>query len=193
VGPPGQPRERTRHVSTLGLTIDSPLKHSRLTAFFRYILFIPLALVNYLYAIAAYVVAFIAWFAIVFTGRYPAGLYRFAAGYLRFFTRAVAYLMLAVDVYPPFSGDETAEYPVHVNIPERLERYSRLKTFFRLIYIIPAYVVVVVLGIGLYIAVVISWFAILITARDPFASYKQFAIGWVLKFAALYLLVVEDY
>ncbi len=180
-------------MSTLSLTIDSPLKHSRLTTFFRYILFLPLAIVNYLYAIGAYIVALVAWFAILFTGRYPAGAYRFAAGYLRFSTRAVSYLMLAVDVYPPFSGEEAPGYPVVVGIPERLERYSRLKTFFRVIYIIPAYVAVVVLGIGLYITVFISWFTIMIAARDPFTEYKRFAIGWVLKFAALMLLVVEDY
>jgi Domain of unknown function (DUF4389) len=180
-------------VSTLSLTIDSLPKHNRLTSFFRYILFIPLALVNYLYAIGAYIATVIAWFAILFTGRYPEGLYGFTSGYLRFSTRAISYLMLAVDVYPPFSGDEAPDYPVHVTIPARLERYSRLKTLFRMIYIIPAYVVVVVLGIGLYITVVISWFTILFTARDPFASFKLFALGWVLKFAALYLLVVEDY
>ncbi|MGD1051052.1 MAG: hypothetical protein ABR947_08285 [Solirubrobacteraceae bacterium] len=49
------------------------------------------------------------------------------------------------------------------------------------------------LGIGLHVARFLSWFSIMITARDPFAAYKQFALGWVLKFAALYLLVVEDY
>ena len=59
--------------------------------------------------------------------------------------------------------------------------------------IIPAYLIVMVAGILLCAAVVISWFVILITARDPFTDYKKFAIGWVLKFAALYLLVTEDY
>jgi hypothetical protein len=180
-------------VSTLSLTIDAPLKHNRLTTFFRYILFLPLAVVNYLYGIAAYVVTVIAWFAILFTGRYPQGLYRFASGYLRFSTRALSYLMLAVDVYPPFTGEDAPGYPVAVAIPERQARYSRLKTFFRMIYIIPAYVAVVVLGIGLYVTVVISWFTIIIAARDPFTDYKKFALGWVLKFSALYLLVVEDY
>jgi len=180
-------------VSTLALTIDSPPTHNRLTTFFRYILFIPLGIVNYLYAIGAYVVAIVAWFAILFTGRYPEGLYRFASGYLRFSLRAVSYLMLAVDVYPPFSGEEAPGYPVAVAIPERLASYSRLKTFFRMLYIIPAYIAVVVLGIGLYVCVVISWFTIIITARDPFTDYKRFALGWVLKFAALFLLVVEEY
>jgi hypothetical protein len=112
---------------------------------------------------------------------------------VRFSTRAVAYMMLAVDAYPPFSGDEAVDYPVRVRIPARKDRYSRLKTLFRIIFIIPAYLIVVVVGIVLYGAVVISWFAILITARDPFTNYKRFAIGWVLKFAALYLLVTEDY
>jgi hypothetical protein len=68
-------------------------------------------------AIVAYVAVVIAWFAIVITGRYPAGLYGVAAGYLRFSTRAVAYMMLAVDAYPPFSVDEAVDYPVRVHIP----------------------------------------------------------------------------
>src|SRR5450631_639328 len=59
--------EGTRHVSTVSQTIAAPLKHSRLTTFFRYILFIPLAIVNWLYAIAAYIAVIVAWFAIVFT------------------------------------------------------------------------------------------------------------------------------
>ena len=49
-------------------------------------------------------------------------------------------------------------------IPERQQHYSRLKTLFRVIYIIPAYLMVIVTGILLYIAVIVSWFAILITA-----------------------------
>jgi hypothetical protein len=180
-------------VSTLSVTIDAPSHHNRLTTFFRLILLVPLYLVNYLYAIGAYIVAFIAWWAILFTGRYPEGLYRFAAGYLRYSTRMISYAMLAVDVYPPFSGEPQPAYPAHVEVPDRLERYSRLKTFFRMIYIIPAYLVVAVLGIGLYFATLVSWFTIVIAARDPFSSFKQFAIGWVLKFAALFLLVVETY
>ena len=83
-------RRRDLDVSTVSLTIAARLKHSRLTTFFRYILAIPLLFVNYFYAIVAYIAVIFAWFAIVITGRYPAGLYGFAAGYLRFSTRAVA-------------------------------------------------------------------------------------------------------
>jgi hypothetical protein len=180
-------------VSTISLAVDSPLKHSRLTTFFRYILFIPLAIVNYFYAILAYIAVLLASFAIVFTARYPSGLYNFVAGYLRFSTRAIAYLMLAVDVYPPFNGELGPDYPVQVHVPARKERYSRLKTLFRVVYIIPAYLIAVVLMIVLYVTVVISWFTILITAHDPFTEYKKFAMRWQLKFMGLYLLVIEDY
>jgi hypothetical protein len=47
----------------------------------------------------------IAWFAILFTGRYPEGLYHFGSGVLRWNIRVDAYLLLLTDVYPPFSLD----------------------------------------------------------------------------------------
>ncbi len=46
-------------------------KRNRLTAFFRLILAIPLAIVLYVYALIAYVAIVIAWFAIVITAHYP--------------------------------------------------------------------------------------------------------------------------
>ena len=44
----------------------------------------------------------VAWFAIVFTGGYPAGLYEFAVGVLRWDLRVEAYVLLMRDEYPPF-------------------------------------------------------------------------------------------
>ena len=52
---------------------------SRLTSFFRALLAIPVLLWVAIYGIAAFFVWIAAWFAIVFTGRYPAGMYRFLA------------------------------------------------------------------------------------------------------------------
>jgi hypothetical protein len=45
----------------------------------------------------------IAWFAILFTGRYPEGLYRFGVGVLQWNLRVEAYVLLLRDEYPPFS------------------------------------------------------------------------------------------
>ena len=51
------------------------------------------------------VTTIIAWFAILFTGRYPESLYRFGVGVLRWNMRVDAYLLLLRDEYPPFSFD----------------------------------------------------------------------------------------
>jgi hypothetical protein len=45
----------------------------------------------------------VAWFLILFTGEYPAGLYEFGVGSLRWLIRLQAYLLLLIDDYPPFS------------------------------------------------------------------------------------------
>lgn len=78
---------------------------SRLSTFWpiRWILAIPhliiLGVLNY----AITVVVFIAWVIALFTGRVPAGLHNFIAGYLRWYTRAYAYILNLIDDYPPFS------------------------------------------------------------------------------------------
>jgi hypothetical protein len=58
-------------------------------------------------SIAAVVSVIIAWFAILFTGRYPVGLFNFVTGVLRWSLRVSAYAsLLTTDEYPPFSLEE---------------------------------------------------------------------------------------
>ena len=80
-------------------------KRSRLTTFFRLLLAIPHFIAVTFYFLAAEVVVIIAWFALLFTGRYPQGMYDFVAGALRYQTRVYGYAALLTDQYPPFSGD----------------------------------------------------------------------------------------
>jgi hypothetical protein len=93
------------------------VERSRLTVFFRFIMVIPHLIWSMFYGLAAEIVVFLAWFAIVVTGRYPAGMYDFVAGYLRFSTRLLGYMLLVTDEFPPFDGGEHPEYPVQVVIP----------------------------------------------------------------------------
>jgi hypothetical protein len=53
--------------------------------------------------IAWFVTSVIAWFAILFTGEYPAGLYRFGVGVMRWGIRVESYALLMRDEYPPFT------------------------------------------------------------------------------------------
>jgi hypothetical protein len=177
------------------LTIEFPLTRSRLTTFFRCILAIPLILFLYVYEIAAFVALIIAWFALLITGRYPDGIYRFVSGFLRYYIRLVSYILLVVDTYPPFGGGDYPEYPVHVALPQPKPQYSRLKVLLRIFYVLPMLILVYFLMIALYVLVIIAWFAIVISGRLPafIATYMQFALGWLLKLEGLALLLTENY
>ena len=70
----------------------------------KWFLAIPHYVVLIFLNLAAFVVAIVAWFAILFTGRYPRGLFDFVVGVLRWQLRVAAYaFLLTTDRYPPFS------------------------------------------------------------------------------------------
>jgi hypothetical protein len=70
----------------------------------KWLLVIPHLIVLLFLWFAAVVVVIIAWFAILFTGRYPRAMFDFVEGVLRWGQRVIAYAFLLVtDTYPPFS------------------------------------------------------------------------------------------
>lgn len=83
--------------------VDPSQPRDRLTVGLRLLLAIPQFIVLFFVGIAWTIVTVVAWFAILFTGRYPAGLAFFSVGALRWYFRVEAYLLLLVDEYPPFS------------------------------------------------------------------------------------------
>lgn len=91
----------------------------RVTVFLRLLLVIPHYLVLYFLGIAAGVVAFIGWWAALFTGWLPDFAVSYMTGYIRWYARVNAYVMLLTDVYPPFSLDDEPAYPVRIAIPAR--------------------------------------------------------------------------
>jgi len=142
-------------------------RRNRLTAFFRLILAIPLAIWLYLYGIAASIVIIIAWFAIVITGRYPQSLYDFVAGFTRFLARFTAYAVLLTDPYPSFGGAPDPAYPVRMEFSGPLDPYSRLRTLFRIILAIPILVVRYVMTLMLEIGAIAAWVVIVVTGTLP--------------------------
>lgn len=65
---------------------------------------IPHGFCLFFYAIAAMFVGFVAWWAILFTGKYPRGMFEFNVGLTRWVMRVGAYMNSWTDVYPPFTG-----------------------------------------------------------------------------------------
>lgn len=95
----------TKETKTYPITVEFsfPERLSRLTTFFRVFMAIPQAFALYFVQIVAAIVIFFAWWAILFTGTYPKGLFDFASGSLRWSTRLNGYMYLLTDKYPPFS------------------------------------------------------------------------------------------
>jgi hypothetical protein len=84
---------------------EEPEVRNRLSVALRIFYVIPHAIVLIFVGIAWAVTWIIDWFIILFTGKVPEGLYRFGAGYLRWYLRVEAYFLLLQDKYPPFSLD----------------------------------------------------------------------------------------
>ena len=104
VAPSGPERRsitvQTRH-PTSRVTTSSRARGCPLVKWF---LAIPHFIVLFFLAIGAFFAVIIAWFAIVFTGRYPRGLFDYVVGVGRWGLRVYAYAFLLVtDRYPPFS------------------------------------------------------------------------------------------
>lgn len=167
------------------LAITDDLERSRLTVFLRILLVIPHFIWLLLWGIAVWFAVIAAWFAGIVTGRVPDGLHGFIASYLRYLTHVYAYFSIAADPFPGFSG--AVGYPVDVEIAPATDQ-SRLTIFFRLLLVIPAYIVLTVLGYVAQIVMFIAWFYALFAGklhgglRDVLAYWLRYnaqTIGYV--------------
>jgi hypothetical protein len=178
-------------------------ERNRLTAALRPILAIPQWLLvgepgqdvgGGVVGLAATIMAIISWFAIVFTGRQPRGLWDFTNFYMRWRGNAVAYMALLRDEYPPF-GPGDGSYPASFSVAGFPETRNRWSVGLRLIYAIPQLIVLFFLGIAWLVTVVIAWFAILFTGRYPEGLYT-FGVGymrWSFRVDAYLLLMRDEY
>lgn len=140
----------------------------------------------------AYFLAIINWFAIVFTGKAIDGIRDLALFYLRWRARAIAYVALLADEYPPF-GD--SPYPATITIVAPAQARNRLTVFFRLILAIPHFIVLAFVMMGWVITSIVAWLAILIagTYPRPLFAFGAGALRWLLRVEAYMLLVVDEY
>lgn len=188
------------------LVVDGALRRSRLTVFFR----LPLAVVHLvwlaLWSVVLYVAMVVGWLVTLVRGRLPAPLHRFAAAYVRYVVHVTAFLFLAANPFPGFTG-APGSYPVDVEI-DPPERQNRWKTGFRLILAIPAGMLVTTLAAGsltvstrsfsanfslLWSAAFLAWFVAL--ARGAITPGLRDAMLLALAYAAQelsYVLLLTD-
>ena len=182
------------HPYPVAFGVDYAERRSRLSAFFRLILAIPLMLWLYVFSIVGYLAVAIAWFAIVITGRYPTGLYNLVARFTRFLACTNAYMGMLCDPYPSFVGSHDPSYPVRMHFVP-LDRYSRLKTFFRAILSIPILILRYAVNLLFEIAAVAAWFVILITGRLPRGLFDVMVLAnsYTARSDAYLVLLTETY
>jgi hypothetical protein len=169
----------------LGGQLTQPL--SRWLWLVKWFLLIPHFIVLLALWLAFGLVTFVAFFAILFTGRYPRSLFEFNAGVLRWTWRVTyyGYSALGTDVYPPFSLGLHPDYPAtfEIDYPEHLSRGLVLVKWWLLA--IPQYLVLGFLTGGAFAATRWAWGS----ASIPFGGL----IGLLATFAGLALLFTGEY
>jgi len=183
----------------------------------KWILAIPHYIVLFFLHIAYGVVTVIAFFTILFTGRYPRALFDFNVGVMRWRWRVIFYALTALgtDKYPPFSLSANTEYPAdqEVDYPEHLHRGLVLIKWWLLA--IPHYLIIAVFFSGgwrafmvdqnemvaylmpslIVILLLIAVVGLLFTGRYPKGLY-DFVIGinrWALRVYAYASLMRDEY
>jgi hypothetical protein len=194
------------------LTIDYPIKLDRMTTLLRAIWILPIAIVLGLLTasgnqtmvsaggqqaagaggglLAGLAVATALMIAV--RVRYPRWWFDFARELTRFGARIGAYLALLTDRYP--STVEEQSVHLDVDYPDVERDLNRWLPLVKWLLAIPHYVILVFLSIGAVLAIVVAWFAILITGRypQPLFNYVVGVSRWSLRVSAYAFLLVTD-
>ncbi len=149
-------------------------------------------------SIASAVVTFIAFWAILFTGRYPQSMFEFQVKAMRWDLRLRSRLNNLSDGYPAFGLNATDDYVTfEVPYPESLSRGTLLlKAFFGFIYvIIPHGFLLIFRLIATSVLTFLAWWAVLFTGNYP-ASWHSFNVGtlrWGMRVNLYMSYMTDDY
>jgi len=144
---------------------DDQLTLNRLILFVKWIFAIPLYIAAFLYGIAAFIVIFISFWAILFTGRYPRECFDFVKGFLEFYYRVIAYFpLLLTNHWRPDSS-----HPLRVEIDYPASCSQSVLLFLK----VPSFLLGIVSTLAEFVTLVLIvlaipvWILILVTGRYP--------------------------
>lgn len=157
------------------LDVALPERSSRLLAvllilaFIKVVLAIPHIVIVAVYGFVAIIVAWIAQWVVLCTGRYPDGLYDFVLGYLRWWWRVSAWIVGLVDKYPPFTGAVDEDYGAWADC-SRPETNNRALAAVRILglvslVVLPHAVALAVVGVAVVLLVPLAPWGVVFTGR----------------------------
>jgi hypothetical protein len=129
---------------------------------------------------------------IIFRQRYPRWWFDFARELTRFEARVGAYLALLTDQYPS-TVDQQSVY-LEIDYPDVENDLNRWYPLIKWLLAVPHYIVLAVLSVAAFFAVILAWFASLVTGRYPRALF-DFVVGvgrWWLRVTAYAFMLVTD-
>ena len=129
---------------------------------------------------------------ILFRQKYPRWWFDWNVALLKFSNRVGVYFFLLRDEYP--STDEEQAVHVEIPYPDVPNELNRWLPLVKWILAIPHYVALAILGVIALLAVIVAWFAILITGSYPRALF-DYVVGvgrWFIRVEAYMLLLTTD-
>jgi hypothetical protein len=167
---------------------------SRWRPFLQYFMAYPHLLVLLFVGLGALVAFVVAWFAILFTGRYPRGLFNFITGTLRWSNRVTGFSMLMTEKYPPFSLEE-APYPIRTRFEYPEAGIARWRPLVHYFMALPHLLILEFLWLGAVLGFIFAWWAIVFTRRYPPGVFNYIAgvNRWGTRVQGFVLLTTEEY
>jgi uncharacterized protein DUF4389 len=178
--------------------VEAPVQIANWRPLVHWLLAIPQLILASVLRTVGQALTLISFFAILFTGRIPDGIYRFQAMQLRYNWRAVSYLFFLREAYPPFTFemelDDPGDDPAVLTLAEQgeLNRWLPLVKWLLLVpHFIALFVLVLVQGLVMFIA----FFVVLFTGRWP-EGMRSFVVGvnrWGFRVTAYLYLLYDEY
>jgi hypothetical protein len=176
------------------LEVAYPAELNRWLPLVKWLLVIPHFIVLFFLGIGAFFVLVFAFFAVLFTGRWPRGAFDYLVGVTRWAYRVAAYFHLMTDAYPPFSLADDPSYPVRLTVayPERIANWRPIVQWILAIpYLIVASVLYWLTGLLTFFA----FFLVLFTKRIPRELFELMVPGlrWNLRGNAYAYFMTDRY
>ena len=162
--------------------IDHQVEYTRFLPLVKWLLAIPHIIVLVFLGLGAFFAIVFAAFAVLFTGRYPLGVFNYVAGVYRWAWRVSAYFLLMVDPYPPFSLGEHPEYPARIELeyPGEMDRW---RPFVQWFLAIPVLFIANILRQLAQLLAFFALFTIIFTKRYPRGMFELAKVSmlWQLR------------